>query len=427
MTRNVKSLVVAAAAAVILIVAAVAVRQGESRANASEELGLVFPELMASVNDVAAITVTDAEGSYTVSARAGVWGLEQKAHYPAKMETVRKTILSAAELKKLEAKTDVPARYSRLGVEDVDAEGAESKLLVLSDSSGAKLAELLVGNPRAGAGTPSTYVRVAGEARSWLAGGELSLPVDASAWLDKEILKLERDQVQAVEITHPDGERLSVSKGSRSDEQFEIHDVPADHELKYASVANGMCGALEYLNLQDVVPAEGFAGSEAPTTATFWSFDGLRVDATVHTVEEKHFATFHASFDEEGPAVLAAMGPLPTAEEGEDGEGEDDAVDPEAVRAQAAALNERLGGWTYEIALYNQANFTKRMTDMVKPIEPPAEEEEEQAAGEAGANPAPPSSPPADEGDEPDETVEEPSAQEEPAPEAQSSPEGDGS
>ena len=42
------------------------------------------------------------------------------------------------------------------------------------------------------------------------------------------------------------------------------------------------------------------------------------------------------------------------------------------LAAAAAELNERLGPWVYEIALYNQTNFTKRMTDMVKPVEPPA-------------------------------------------------------
>ncbi|MAF67308.1 MAG: hypothetical protein CMJ84_16830 [Planctomycetes bacterium] len=372
MNRNVKSLAVAAAAALILIFAAVASRRGETRA--SEELGLVFPELMSSINDVAAITVTDAEGSYTVSTRDGAWGLEQKASYPVRMEEVRKTILAAAELKKIEAKTNVPERYSRLGVEDVDAGEAESKLLVLADGTGGTLAALLVGHAREGAGAASTYVRVAGETRSWLAAGDLALPADAAAWLDKEILKVERDAVQAVEIAHSDGERLSVSKASRGDGEYEVHGIPADHELKYASVANGLCGALEYLNLQDVLPAEGFAGSAEPTKATFWTFDGLRVDATVHTIEEKHFATFRASFDEEGPAVLASVGPLPATDGGEDG-GEEPAVtlDPEAAKAAAAELNEHLGPWVYEIALYNQANFTKRMTDMVKPVEPPAE------------------------------------------------------
>lgn len=373
MTRNLKSLSAAAAAALILIVATVAVRQGETKATASEQLGRLFPELMASVNDIAAITVTDAEGSYTVSTRDGVWGLVQKAYYPAKMETVRKTILAAAELQKIEAKTDVPARYTRLGVEDVDSEGANSTLLVLADGSGAKLAELLVGNRRQGGGAASTYVRIPGQARSWLAEGDLSLPLDAAAWLDKAILKVERDAVQAVELAHADGEHLSVSKGSRDDENYEVHGIPAEHELKYASVANGLCGALEYLNLQDVLPAEGFEGSEEPTVATFWTFEGLRVDATVHTVDEKHFATFQASFDEEGPAAVASMGPLPVSEEGnDDGQADASALDPEGAAATATELNERLGPWVYEIALYNQTNFTKRMTDMVKPVEPPA-------------------------------------------------------
>ena len=71
-----------------------------------------------------------------------------------------------------------------------------------------------------------------------------------------------------------------------------------------------MGSALQYLSFVDVQAEAGFeAPEEAPVETTFWTFDGLRVDVTIYTVEEKPYATFAVSPGGDGPERLVTTGP----------------------------------------------------------------------------------------------------------------------
>ena len=383
-----------------------------------QELGPLFPGLYDRLNDAAELEVTTPDGGFTARREADAWVLVEKSGYPVRVGEVKETLVALAELEKRQAMTSDPARYDRLGVQDVDAEGAQSKRVVVRDEAGQELAALLVGQPRGGGRGPaaSFYGRVPGEERSWRLEGRLDLPADGNAWLDKEPVKLERGEVQAVRTAHPDGEVVLVSRDSRDQESFDVHDVPEGRELRYPTVASGVGSALEYLSFQDVTSTAEFEAPEAdPVVTTFWTFDGLRLDVRVWSRgEDEHWAAFEASHDPDGPEGVALAGPPSPGEEGE-GEAEEPApaepgATPEEVQARVAELTRRVDGWVYRIAPYNKGNLAKRMDDLTRAPEPP----ESIAAPEAPAEETPTDEPPVEEEPVLEDAVEDPAPADEP-------------
>lgn len=398
-----KSLGVAAAAAILIAGFGLAVQKLRKPPEAAARTGEhLFPDLLDRINSVASVSVTTPNGAYHIVRKDGRWGLAEKGGYPVESGPVSKAILGFADLETVEPKTSDPARYVDIGVQDTTAEGAKSKQVSLRDDKDAEIASLIVGERRSGRGEPSYFVRKPGEAQSWLVRGDLEVKENANDWLDKKILEIKRNDVRAVQTVQPDGESLLISKKKRDDVSFDVHDVPPDRELKYATVASGMGGALEYLNLEDVLPAADFQAPEGePVRTSYWTFDGLRVDVSIYDKDAKTYARFHASYDPEGPPGAELVGPAapgedaqPADENGEEGEPGEDAQpeEPKApetrpaedVKADAQKLDERLSSWVFEIPPYTKTNFTKRMSDMLKELEPPKPPAGEGAAPDAG-------------------------------------------
>jgi len=348
--------------------------QGPEKTKISEEAAL-FPALADELNDVAAISVAHSQGAWSVSRTEEGWGLDSKGGYPVRVEEVRKLLITLSDAEKIEAKTKVASSYPRLGVEGPGKEDSESKLLTLTDANGEAIAAVIVGNRRAGAGDPSYYVRAADSEQSWLVSGDLTLSEDSDSWLDKKILELTRERIRAVETLHPDMEEVFVARPTKDVEQFEVHNIPEGSELKYEAVAAGMGSALQYLNFVDVQPLTDFeAPEETPVETTFWTFDGLRVDVSIYTVEEKPYATFAVSPGGDGPERLATTGPPAPAEVGPEPADAAEAPEEEPGRtdeeiaAEVDELNTQVSGWVFELAPYNKTNLAKHMEDLIQPI-----------------------------------------------------------
>jgi hypothetical protein len=377
---NQKTLTLLFAATIVVGgVAALKLSHDESAVASPGTKGQLLPQLSKSINEVASITLQRKDGTATlVRGDSGAWGLAEKDGYPVDSDAVRQTLIALAQLTPLEQKTDDPARYAKLGVQEPDAEGSTSTLVTLKDKAGKELAKLVVGKQSEGkGGTPSgnTYVRLAGEKQSWLAKGSPELKEKAADWLKKQVIEVKRDRVRSVEVRHADGEVVHVERGAPKDTNFELSGIPEGQELSYPSVAGSLGSALEYLNLEDVLPADKVDFSQgAGPTSEFRTFDGLKI--TVQTKEdgEKCYARFEAAY--EAPAQVGPPAP-PPAEPGADGTKPPEAPDaaqkkPEEVQKEASDLQARLSKWVYQIPAYNKANFTKHLKDMLKAKTPPA-------------------------------------------------------
>jgi len=368
-------------AATVLVggLAALKFARDEAAVASSASKGELLPGLIQSINEVASITLQRKDGTATLlRSDSGAWGLSEKDGYEVESDAVHQTLIALAQMTPLEQKTDDPARYSKLGLQDPEAEGSTSTLVTLKDKSGKELARLLVGKQSEGkGGMPSgnTYVRRANEKACWLAKGNPALKEKATDWLQKKVVEIKRDRLRSVELRHPDGEVVHVERGKPEDSNFELASIPEGQELSYPGAAGSLGSALEYLNLEDVLPADKVDFSQgAGPTSEFRTFDGLKITVRVKEDGEKCFARFDAAY--EAPPQIGPT-PPPAPEAGADASKPPEKQDvapkkPEEVQKEAAELQARLSKWVYQIPAYNKANFTKHMKDLLKAKTPPA-------------------------------------------------------
>lgn len=387
---NTKSIgILAAATAAAAAAAFVTLRGRESAVASAEKQERLFPQLKQSINDAETITVERKDGAFTLQKQSDGWGLAEKSGYPVDLEPVRKTLLTLADMKTLEAKTSSPELYAKLGVEDPTAEGAKSSKITIKNGAGQELAQLVIGKnyESKNYGAPGeSYVRKPGDKQSWLVEGQLDLKEKGADWLRKEILKVTRDRVRQVEIRHPDQELVHVERAKPEQNEFTLAAIPEGKELTYATVASTVASGLEYVNLDDVQPAGSIDFTKEPgPTATFWCFDGLKVTVQCKEQDGKTYAQFSAAF-EEAPAVA---GPEPAPADGEaktDEPAKPAKKSPEEVKKEIDELNARLSKWTYVLSTYNRGAYYKRMSELVKDKAPPPPPPGTNPGGTAGGD-----------------------------------------
>ena len=394
---NTKTLTMLGGAVVVVaILAIVALRRGESAVEASPAGGKLFPDFTARVNDAATIEIKRKDGVTTLSRTGEGWGLAEKGGFPVDMTAVRKCLVGLSQMTIAEEKTADPALYAKLGVEDPASEGSTSALVTVRDASGGTLAALIVGKERTGknyAGARQIYVRKPDDARSWLANGELGIHEAGTDWLDKQILEIKRDRVRAVEVRPAEGEVVLVDRDKPETNDFTLHDIPEGKELTYPSAPGSLGSALEWLTLEDVVPASEVDVRDGATATTKFScFDGLTVTVTTKNVEDKTYARFEASY--ETPPEIA--GPAAPAEGESAAPAKPGTKSREEVEKEAAELNARLGKWTFVIPSYNKTNFQKAKSELLKDVAPPPESKPAEAAPPQDPTP-PPDEKPAEE------------------------------
>jgi hypothetical protein len=361
--------------------------------------GPLFPVLKERINDVAQVTVTGPDGSFTVERSGDRWGAKDKGGYPVDFGQVRPFVLGVAGFDVVEAMTSNPDYHHRLGLEEPGSAPSEdepsaSKRLTLKDAEGEVLADVIVGQARAtqGRGQPCLYARRAGEDQTYEVTGRLSVDTSPTRWLDRKVLELKQERVEEVTITHPDGEVLRISRPSADQASFDVQGLPEGRELVWDGVARSIATAAQNLTLEDV--GRELVDFEAleTTTAEFRTFGGLVITATTAEQDETTYLQIEARVDE------AAGPPLPepaaTDDEAGDstdetdadgdaseqaGEFDDDPAEddepaplptPEELQAEADAINARVAGWTYVVPGWAASNLRKRMDELLKPLEP---------------------------------------------------------
>ena len=242
-------------------------------------------------------------------------------------------------------------------------------------------------------------MRKPGGAQSWLVKANLDLKEKNVDWLDKKVLEVKRDRVRSVEVKHTDGEVVHVDREKPEDTNFTLQNIPEGKDLTYPTAATGMSSALEWVNFEDVVPANDvdFTASPGPV-CKFTTFDGLMITVTTKDDKEKTYARFEAAYEPPPDTV----GPKPeekkdepSADKKDDKEGKKpEKKSPDEVKKEVADLNSKISPWVFVIPSYNKANFTKHMNDLVKdkapPPPPPGSQPAPNADGKTGDGAAKP-------------------------------------
>lgn len=290
---------------------------------------MLFPELKSEINHISRLSVSKAGESVTMNNSAGRWVLVERQNYPVDTGKLRKLILSLADARKIEEKTSNAELYERLAVEDAgpDSQGTEIRL-----GSADSERSIIIGNI---AQTKYRYARIPGEAESWLIDQNPTLPGSVSGWLLPEILNIDSTRVQSVTITHGDGETISIDKEDAAVTDFTVAVIPEGRELRYPSVVDGMAGVVSGLNLVDIAVAIDRQGDDSVATTVFTTFDGLELTIDSSHRDENTWIRVHADH-------------------------------ADANSDEAREIEDRVGGWEYQIRSYKADQLRRRWDDILK-------------------------------------------------------------
>ncbi|MDG2377050.1 MAG: DUF4340 domain-containing protein [Woeseiaceae bacterium] len=291
----------------------------------------LFPDMRAVANDINRVVVVRAGDSISIEKRGGGWVVPDRGGYEADVATVTEVLLAMTEAAVVERKTANPDLHDRLGVDMTDTETSKgTTVLATADDNSF---QLIFGNA---VQQNFRYARIAGDNQSWLIDQNPEIPTEPGDWLNMDIIDIGSNHIRSVTIEHPDGEVISIRKDTEADVNFMVADVPAGRELSYSTVANGIGGVLNDLDLDDV--RERSAMTDAVKTR-FETFDNVGIDVAV-------------SRDDKGAWISIDLR-LP-------GEGNEQTMD------EWSATRARVDGWAYRIADYKANLLARRWDDILK-------------------------------------------------------------
>ena len=343
---NRRSLVIlaglAAALAVVLLLSRVDFDRG------GDMSGLHAPGLAERLADLESLRVVHADNEVlaTIRRSGGGWTVDENGGHPVNFERFRGVLNALSQARRVERKTALPEFYPRLGVEDPAAPDAGGYLLELEYGGRHPSEGFIVGRR---AGTGMAYIRTAGETQSWMVSADFDLSDVRRDWLDRDVVNLASSQVRRVLLDRGGGDLLEIAKEDADDINFTPLGIPEGRELSYGSVANSIAGALANVQANDVRPAAEVEPLPRAATASYETFDGLRLNLDVR--EEAPAAAEDSGEEDPRYWVLFAA----------------DAEEPApSADARAAELNAKLGGWAYELPEFKSDQLFRKMDDLLK-------------------------------------------------------------
>ena len=356
--RHFSALLVAALVAAVAVALLVPGRTGKD--DAGDEL-LLLEDVAANINDVDRLVFTAGGGVPVSTLERGEesWTISELQDYPADWGKVKKLLTGLAELRVVEIKTSNPEYFSRLGVADISLAGARGTLLEVSFDGQAR--SLILGDDATARG--GQYLRPADQEQSVLVDRSLDASADPLDWADSEIVNIGSAQVAEIEILHPDGDQILISKVSADDPDFTLENLPANREVLSGWTVNSLANVFSMLRMDGVKPDTPLPDSE-PVTIRLLTFSGLELKAEVFAVGKEN--SEEESREAEGWISLLAVVPESVAT------GDIGRVDGQAAedfQQAAEEINLRTGGWLYRLPEAKYQSMTRRFAQLLKPLQ----------------------------------------------------------
>ncbi|MCP5365175.1 MAG: DUF4340 domain-containing protein [Hyphomicrobiales bacterium] len=322
-------LVLALLTVVMVIAAAITLLREDRPETITGTNTLVFPDLLQRIDNLARIRIEDADGTLTIEATEQGWGLKERDGYPVAPEKIKDLIISFARLTKVEPKTARAEHYAKLGVENVDVDGATSQLVVLEDKDKSELAKLIVGKAAYGLGEEGgVYIRLPDDPRSWAARGRLIVGRSPEDWLSRRVVDIPVTDIARVQITQADGQVLTVKRAE--DGSFTLQELPEGGSLRRPNELRSMASAISDLSLSDVrASGDSTFSAERALRARFETVDGLVVNVLVN--------------ERDGQPWLKLSADTALSHSGHAGE------EQQSIGAQAEILNDRWRKWVFQV------------------------------------------------------------------------------
>jgi hypothetical protein len=362
---NRKQTLLMGAAALVLVGAGLFLSMHRSNRQADLGNDPVFADLEAALGDVEEIRLSRGDGSRTTLRRgADAWTVVER-QYPADAVRVRDLARSLAKLRVVEGKTDVPANYPKLGVENPDTPTALSTLVEVV--AGRKTWTLIVGKPSEGR---AVYVRRQGEGRSLLAAPMVAVDPDQKRWLNREIIDMAGASVHEISVKAGQSPSYLLTRAARGAPDLALSPVPRGRTPAGPMELAEAAESLASFNFDDVRalpdPAPVFSDS-----VTFRTFDGQVFEFAGRRDGAKAWLTVKAHRD---PAMAAKFAPPPAPATPAAAPADKPAGKPVDAPAENPAPPDRsvervagrAGGMEYEIPLYKYETLFRPLEDLLE-------------------------------------------------------------
>jgi len=308
---NAKQLVVLAAAAVIAVGATAVTLRTSPQNIASDRRGeRVFPELLARANDVTTISIRDDDRTFTVE-RRGDGFFDKDSGYVARGESFRDLVAGAASLTFEESKTADAARHADLGLAE-PGKGAGDKAgreVIMRDAKGVALASVVVGNRdnTVGGARGGTFIRPPGLNQTFLARGELRVPVPHAAWFEINLINFTRDMLARLEMRGAgQGDYVMVSETKGSDLKLQTQ---VEGRQQDAGKILRLSFMVDPISFQDVRAPKGDLKPDARKLVAY-GHNGLKITVTsVGPVEDGWVRMAVEATSEESKAQAEELAP----------------------------------------------------------------------------------------------------------------------
>jgi hypothetical protein len=345
--QTVFALAGAAAVAAVLTIGTILVQPRVQTAESSAEP--VFPGLIDKVQEnLKTIVIRSASGTISLDRDGNVFRFRERANYPADTQKVIDLVVGITRLTKLESKTSQPDRYARLDLGEPTEKGSNAKQVTLVDTNGKEMASLIVGKRKhtLGGKEGGTYIRLPGDAQTWLALGEVNPGAAPRDWIDKNIADVPDAAVKRVTVTPLKGERVIAGRGEGG--KFVIENLPKNVSLESDFVAEEYSRILAGLQAEDVAP---LAQVPFPKDKTY--------AAVVETVEG---STINVEMTEVNDQSWVKISATPAANLGADS----------SAAQTMAGINARGEGRIFQVPAYKVAILKRTLSDLrAKPAPAP--------------------------------------------------------
>jgi hypothetical protein len=296
---------------------------------------LLFPTLAAQVNTVSEVSVRKGSATPVLNVRkqGETWSVAERANYPADVAKLRRLLLSLTDAKIVEEKTSNPTSYPVIGVEDPlkpDASGAE---ITLTAADGKHT--VIVGK----SAPDGTYVRRAGEEKSYSVSPGISVDAEPRFWIDTKLLDLNAADIQKIDVKLAGAPAYAIHRPAPAAVAVTPPATPASAASAAATPAPAVAPPVDFV--LDGVPVGRKAADPASLAPSPTTYSNLTIDdvAQADTLELTRASVVTVTLN--GGNVLTITGAVI---------GEKHWI--EVAATQDAALTAKAKGRAYEISNY---------------------------------------------------------------------------
>lgn len=337
------------------------------------------------VNQVASVTIADAEHSVTLVKGDKAWQVQERSGYAADFGELRDTVVKLSRLKigrSFAGSSESLTRLSLLAPSATDAKGRGTQI-TLKDASGKVLADIILGQTRKTdeGGSGGQYLKKTDSDTVFLVDGSFRFLKTAPAeWLQKEILDVKADDVAAVTCYAGDNPKpvyalMRPEKGQAP----QMSPVPAGRKVDSAKV-DQVFDALAPLTFDDVATGDNPPPSPAAGTRrlVYRLFDGRQITLFPES-DGKEAYRLRVTAEDAAGETAAAENAESTSGDKEKGKPSDTAAaeskpdaEPPVVKT-AKQINDELRPWMFSVKKWQFDSFITQPDALLETVKKEAD------------------------------------------------------